>query len=260
MKNENIAKVLNVWKTKNLILKPVERKNIIAIVDQIASLFAAGTFYYLITNFETRSFEYVSKGIKTVLGINPTDLSLEKFLNLLHPEDLEKIHEKETISLDFKLNRIPREDITKYKTVYLMRLKDNNGNYKTILHQSKALTVSDDGKVFQVISIHTDITHLNPTIDHKISFISDSDEIPSYYSLNTCELFKLEENQFETLFTQREKEIIKLVTQGKQAKGIAALLFISEHTVNTHKKNILKKSGCKNTIELIAKCLIEGVI
>ncbi|MFI1773214.1 LuxR C-terminal-related transcriptional regulator [Thalassobellus citreus] len=258
MKKESINKLLKVWKTKNLILKPVEKQDIINIIDHIASIFAADSFYYLIMNFETMSIEYVSEGTKTVLGINPEALTLEKIFSLMHPEDLEKMHEKETTSLNFKLNKIPKEDITKYKTVYLMRLKDASGNYKTILHQAKALNISNDGKVFQVLSIHTDITNLNPSIDHKISFISN--ECPSYYSLETGKNFSLAENSFKNLFTNREKEIIHLVAQGKQTKDIALLLFISTQTVNSHKKNILRKSHCKNTAELITTCIREGVI
>jgi DNA-binding CsgD family transcriptional regulator len=258
MQQKSIDNLLNLWKTKNMILKPVKRKDIIDIVDQIATLFAAGSFYYLIMNFETQSLEYVSEGTKTVLGVEPDDLSLEKFLKLIHPEDLEKMHEKETVSLNFKLNQIPKDDITKYKTVYLLRIKDGNGNYKTMLHQAKALSISNDGKVFQVLSIHTDITHLNPIIDHKISFISN--ERQSYYSIETGASFKLEKNDFKNLFTKREKVIITLVIQGKQSKEMAVLLFVSIHTINSHKKNIFRKSGCKNIAELTTKCIREGLV
>ncbi len=38
------------------------------------------------------------------------------------------------------------------------------------------------------------------------------------------------------------------------------ILAVSPHTINTHKRNILKKSNCKNTTELITKCIIEGII
>lgn len=51
--------------------------------------------------------------------------------------------------------------------------------------------------------------------------------------------------------SSRELEIIELLLKGKSSEEIAAELFISKNTVNTHRRNILAKTGKKNTIELI---------
>jgi DNA-binding CsgD family transcriptional regulator len=258
MKEKSINKVLNVWESENKILNPINKELHLDIIDQIASLFAMGSYYYYILNFQNMKMEFVHAGIKDILGIKPSQFSLNKLFDLMHPDDLKRMHEKEQIATNFKLNKIPKEDITKYKTVYLMRLRHQDGSYKTILHQAKALNVSNDGKVQQVIGIHTDVTYLKMPIDHKISFISN--QRPSYFALETDSSIQLTENSFKSTFSIREKEIIKLIAQGKKSREIAAILFISVHTVNTHKKNVLKKSACKNTIELISKCLTEGII
>lgn len=52
-------------------------------------------------------------------------------------------------------------------------------------------------------------------------------------------------------FSRRELEIISLLIQGKSSKEIANTLFLSKHTVDTHRRRILQKSKCKNTAELI---------
>jgi len=51
--------------------------------------------------------------------------------------------------------------------------------------------------------------------------------------------------------SKREKEILKLILQGKKSKEIAGKLFLSVNTVNTHRRNILKKAGVKSAIELV---------
>lgn len=51
--------------------------------------------------------------------------------------------------------------------------------------------------------------------------------------------------------SQRETEILKLILQGKKSKDIAGKLFLSVNTVNTHRRNILKKAGVKSAIELV---------
>lgn len=53
--------------------------------------------------------------------------------------------------------------------------------------------------------------------------------------------------------TRREIEILHLLVKGLCAKEIANMLFISETTVITHKKNMKEKLNAKNTVELISK-------
>jgi DNA-binding NarL/FixJ family response regulator len=61
-------------------------------------------------------------------------------------------------------------------------------------------------------------------------------------------------------FTQREKEIMLLCSEGLLAKEIAARLNMSIHTVNTHKKNIFQKLGINNTMEMVQYALKHGMI
>ncbi len=260
MKDAHIAKLFDVWEVQNKILLPANKKPLIKIIDQVAALFSAGNTYYFVLNFETYRMDYVSEGTKTILGIESDEFTLEKFLDCLNPEDLEKLHEKESASLNFKLNKIPEEDILKYKTVYLLRVNLKDGTQKTLLHQSKVLNLSNDGKVFQVMSIHTDITYLHSPIDHKISFISSDNKLPSYYSLNTGDSFNLKETKDKFALTPREKQILKKISEGKSVIEIADKLYVSVHTINTHRRNILRKTDCKNMTQLITNCIRCGII
>lgn len=51
--------------------------------------------------------------------------------------------------------------------------------------------------------------------------------------------------------TSREIEIIKLLSKGLNSHDIAGQLFISENTVETHRRNILRKTNTHSTVELI---------
>lgn len=51
--------------------------------------------------------------------------------------------------------------------------------------------------------------------------------------------------------TKREQEILNLITQAKSNKEIATELYISDQTVGVHRKNIMRKLGVKNTVNLI---------
>jgi len=51
--------------------------------------------------------------------------------------------------------------------------------------------------------------------------------------------------------TSREKEILKLICQGKTGAEISEILFISNKTVESHRSNIFKKAKVRNVAELI---------
>ncbi|MGM0408304.1 MAG: LuxR C-terminal-related transcriptional regulator [Bacteroidota bacterium] len=258
MKSNAIQNVLHVWETKNKITRPAKKEHYFEVIGQMANLFAAGSFYYYILDFEQLEMELVHHDVKKVLGIEPEKFTVKRLLGLVHPEDIEKMHKKEAKAADFLLNRITKEEIPLYKVIYLMRLKHASGIYKTILHQAITLIVSEGGKIQKVLGIHTDVSYLNMQVDHKISFISSSR--PSFYSLETDDDFQPLKNNCKELFTLREMEIIKKMAEGKDFNTIASEFYISPHTVKTHKRNILRKSGCKNITELVAKCVREGVI
>jgi DNA-binding CsgD family transcriptional regulator len=258
MQENDILKTKDVWESKNKIMNPITAGLDLNIIAQIASLFAAGSYYYYIFNFENLQMEYVHESITDVLGIAPDKFNLNKLFELMHPDDATKIHEKESTVIDFLFDKIPLEELPMYKVSYLMRLRDISGTYKTFLHQSKTIVVSKDGKIQQVMGIHTDVSHLDIPIDHKVSFLSQQRH--SYYAIETNTSLELVENSSKNIFTTREKEIIKKVSEGENFKDIASSLKLSPHTITTHKKNILKKSHCNNTAELMTKCIREGVI
>lgn len=60
-----------------------------------------------------------------------------------------------------------------------------------------------------------------------------------------------------SVFTPREKEILQYITEGLTSQEISALLSLSLYTVETHRKNILRKAGVKNLAGLIKFALEE---
>ncbi|WP_130733605.1 response regulator transcription factor [Flavobacterium sp. J27] len=55
----------------------------------------------------------------------------------------------------------------------------------------------------------------------------------------------------EIILSSREKEILRLVGEGKTSQEIADLLFVAKSTVDTHRKNILKKMNIYGKTDLI---------
>lgn len=60
--------------------------------------------------------------------------------------------------------------------------------------------------------------------------------------------------------SQREREIMIFIANGRRNREIGALLHISTRTVDTHRSNILKKLGVKSNAELVKIAISEGMI
>jgi two-component system, NarL family, response regulator DegU len=60
--------------------------------------------------------------------------------------------------------------------------------------------------------------------------------------------------------TRREKEILRMVIDGKQNKQIAEALGKSVRTVETHRFNIMKKLGVNNAIDMVNKAMKEHLV
>jgi DNA-binding NarL/FixJ family response regulator len=62
------------------------------------------------------------------------------------------------------------------------------------------------------------------------------------------------------IFSQREREVLSLLSLGKSSREIADTLFITERTVESHRKNMIEKGQVRNTVELIAYAASIGLI
>lgn len=60
--------------------------------------------------------------------------------------------------------------------------------------------------------------------------------------------------------SEREQEIIKLIAEGYINKEIAEQLFLSTHTINTHRKNIMQKLGINNTAGIVLFAVQQKII
>ncbi|MFB3779305.1 MAG: response regulator [Bryobacteraceae bacterium] len=62
------------------------------------------------------------------------------------------------------------------------------------------------------------------------------------------------------LLTDREKEVLQLLAEGKSNKEVATLLDLSLYTVETHRSNLMQKLGLHNTAEIVLYAVRKKII
>ncbi len=62
------------------------------------------------------------------------------------------------------------------------------------------------------------------------------------------------------LLTEREREVLQLLAEGKSNKEAATVLNLSPHTIETHRTNLMQKLGLHNTAEIVLYAVRKGII
>lgn len=83
-------------------------------------------------------------------------------------------------------------------------------------------------------------------------------EVKNEYMKNVFSASK--EKEMVSQLSRREKEILKYIAMEYTTQEIADTLFISQNTVNTHRKNMLSKINAKNTAGLVKYAMQNGLL
>ena len=140
------------------------------------------------------------------------------------------------------------------KVTYQTQLINKDGAVRWYEHTISVLSTDDHKRPRMLLKSVQDIQDYKKDsyIDFTITYTNEE--------RNTVVLF--EERHLpeitNTVLSEREGQVLSLICVGLTSAQIADKLFISQHTVNTHRKNILRKTFCKGTADLAIFALTAG--
>jgi DNA-binding CsgD family transcriptional regulator len=194
---------------------------------------------------------FVSRGCMQMLGVEPDDLTSYHLKEATHPDDLKR----STLGL-VKLIKAANELFVAKNGEMLIssnfRLRSPGGDYLNHLIQCYLFFSHVPAKTVYMIHINTDI-----------SWFKKINQGYHYYAGNELSNFRYPDEELLRIghvFSDREFEIIKMIQKGLDSEQIAEKLFLSKHTVNTHRKNILNKTGKEHISEVIYDLLEQGLL
>lgn len=224
------------------------------LVGKLLDFFHIGPYYYFIFNSKTFKNELVgSSSSFKILEYDVNELTLEVIIDRIHPEDLPYFYAFEKDAQRF-YKELPSSKHFKYKFSYDVRILDKDETYKRILMQIIPFAALEGGGG-KTLNIMTQISHLKQEGKPSLSYIGMEGE-PSFYDVDPQ--IPVFDRAKDSLFTKREVEILRYIIAGKTSLEISKELFISKLTVDTHRRNILAKSGCDNIKDLITKSVKNG--
>jgi DNA-binding CsgD family transcriptional regulator len=194
---------------------------------------------------------FTSKNSKEMIGILPEDVRFSHFMNFTHPDDRQRLILGRT-----KLIKSANDMfIARKGDLFLsanLKMLNSEGTYSNFLIQNYLYYTEIPNKTVFYLKLHT-----------KIDWYKNNGQGFHYYVGNDLSNFRYPDQELMqkgSIFSNREFEIIQLVALGFNSEQIAEKLFLSLHTVNTHRHNILKKSEKSHFSALIFELRENGLL
>jgi DNA-binding CsgD family transcriptional regulator len=183
------------------------------------------------------------------LGLDAGELQskgMRYFWSRIHPDDLENWLSALNELMKFTLENIKEEDRNKANYTWNYRLKNVRDEYVNIVQNTTPLAFDSAGKPIIGLAHYT-VLHADIKMDISASakLLNDNNEYETIY-FNSFTQKLLSDG-----ISNRERDVIRLLVLDYSSKDISKKLNISPHTVDTHRRNILKKLNISSTGELV---------
>ena len=228
--------------------KPSLQKHIEKIIEMDQFLPYSSTFF-CITNTQDLTFEYISKNYNASLGLDSSELKekgMRYFWSRIHPDDVESWLRALNKLMEFTLGEIPREKRQDASYTWNFRFKNAQGTYVNMVQNTTPLIFDSDNKPIIGLAHYT---VLHPDI--KLDITASAKLLNANQEYETVYFNSFSQKLLHDGVTNRERDIIRLLILDKSSKEISEKLNISSHTVDAHRRNILKKLEISSTGELV---------
>jgi DNA-binding CsgD family transcriptional regulator len=185
----------------------------------------------------------------TCIGLDKDTLlneGMRNFWNRIHPEDIELWLKALNDLMVFTLEEIPIEKRKRMSYTWNYRLKNASDTYVNIIQNTTPLEFDEEMKPIIGLAHYTVLdSKIKMPITATAKLLNNNNEYETMYFNN------FSQNLLTNSLSNRERDVIRLLTINKSSKEIAEDLNISPNTVDTHRRNILKKLNISSTGELV---------
>ncbi|MBP1640371.1 MAG: hypothetical protein H6Q17_1954 [Bacteroidetes bacterium] len=225
--------------------------------QQIARFSEVGVTMFSIFDLNTRQYVYMNTHYARLLsdsaGEDDRTDAPSVFHQGVHPDDLPGVYHAEHEAYRL-VGSMPPEARADYFLVTPVRMRKRKGGYRLVLRRILEHTAGRKGELWLLL-IAVDV------LEEKSESVSGT---PMLCNKRIKEMYCLEPGKACTSrkieLTKRELEVVELAGKGYTSNEIAKQLFLSIHTVGTHRKNILRKCNTCNIDTVYTTMQLLGVL
>ena len=194
---------------------------------------------------------FTSKRSMDMVGIEPSKNDPLEMMSKVHPEDLHRFGLGRAKLLDLDKDLFIAHKGAAFLSTNIRMLKPDQ-EYANHLFQCYMFFSPIPHKSVYYLQVNTNIDWFTM---HRDAF--------HYYVGDDVSLFRFPNDELLNMghhLTHREFEIIKMISKGLSSDQIAEKIFVSVHTVNTHRRNILGKTGKPHISDVIFDLMGQGLL
>ena len=208
------------------------------------------------TNFR---IVHLTDNATDLLGYTSEDFISENinlFFKLIDPTHLDFAIKATQFSFDAK-NKIGIEAYSKNTILFVCGIKaiKKDGSLCRLLMKYRSLVFDAQAVVQTALITFEDVTFLMKS-DFYWSILSCGDNKEHRFHF----VSNVEKDIKNDIISDREKDVLRLLAKGMESKEIGNQLFISSGTVDNHRKNMIARTGARDTTALLQLCLSCGII
>jgi hypothetical protein len=221
------------------------------IMLKLEEVMAENRQFFTIADLSKIQFLHVSNGLREMLGIEPKELNPGHFVEVTHPNDLSRLGvlRAQTFVVEKEVLETKKGSAL---VSFTIRLRTLSGDYQNHLCQAYFFYSPGPCSGVYLLQVITNVDWFKPK---KEDYHHYKGKDLSLFRFPDAELLKI-----GPVISARELEIVKLIELGLSTKQIAEKLFLSVYTVNTHRSNILEKSGKASIPDLIYAFKEQGLL
>lgn len=159
------------------------------------------------------------------------------------------------------LKTIPLSKYQDFVFSHNYRLQNSRGECMVMLQRYTYVAGHDPGIPAGIVGIAFNITHFKNDLGiiHTIEeYVQQNNQVTT--NLIYKKIHPVYDIPLQQSISDRELMILQLMTEGLSNKQIAARLQLSQNTINNHRKNMLHKTNCKSSSELLSHAIQHGLL
>jgi hypothetical protein len=203
--------------------------------------------FFFLADMMRLTILFTSKGSFRMMGIKSEELDPGHFFETIHQDDLKRYSLGRTSVISLYVAK---------KGIAILssnaRVRNPQGEFSDLLFQIYLFYSTIPCNSVFLLRVHTDITLFKKRKQDYHRYIGSD---LSNFRYPDEELLKI-----GVPFTDREIEIIKLIHSGMKSEQIGEKIFLSVHTVNTHRRNIMAKTDKATISDLIYDLMNQGIL